>query len=163
MIDAAAVFRGGAVEGNVTATATEQGCRIRAVFTKLPPGKHGFHIHTAGDLRGEGCLGACAHYHAGPAGIRHGGPPGSEGERHTGDLGNIASLGPHVYTLKDVSPSDMWGRSLIVHEDEDDLGKGDYPDSGTTGHSGKRIGCAIFGRALCDTKATARRTRKRKA
>jgi Cu-Zn family superoxide dismutase len=42
---------------------------------------------------------------------------------------------------------------LIVHADEDDLGKGDFPDSKTTGHSGKRIGCAIFGRAMCPTKS----------
>jgi hypothetical protein len=32
------------------------------------------------------------------------------------------------------------------YEDEDDLGLGNYPDSKTTGHYGKRIGCAIFGR-----------------
>jgi Cu-Zn family superoxide dismutase len=41
------------------------------------------------------------------------------------------------------------GRALIIHEDEDDLGLGDFPDSKTTGHSGVRIGCAIFGRADC--------------
>jgi Cu-Zn family superoxide dismutase len=41
---------------------------------------------------------------------------------------------------------DLWGRSAIVHADEDDLGLGDHEDSGTTGHSGARIGCAIFGR-----------------
>jgi Cu-Zn family superoxide dismutase len=48
----------------------------------------------------------------------------------------------------------LLGRALIVHEDEDDLGKGDFPDSKTTGHSGKRIGCAIFGRTLCSKNKT---------
>jgi hypothetical protein len=43
------------------------------------------------------------------------------------------------------------GRALIIHEEEDDLGLGDFPDSKTTGHSGKRIGCAIFGRATRET------------
>jgi hypothetical protein len=46
------------------------------------------------------------------------------------------------------------GRALIIHEDEDDLGLGDFPDSKTTGHSGKRIGCALFGRATRETRAT---------
>jgi Cu-Zn family superoxide dismutase len=51
--------------------------------------------------------------------------------------------------LPDFPPEALWGRTLIVHENEDDLGRGNHPDSGTTGHSGARIGCAIFGRATC--------------
>ena len=37
------------------------------------------------------------------------------------------------------------GRGLIIHADEDDCGKGNFPDSLTTGHSGKRIACAVIG------------------
>ena len=151
-----AVFRDGVVEGEAVVTSSKGGCRLEAVFTKLPPGKHGFHIHRAGDLRGEGCLGACDHYHKGPP-CKHGGAPGpgSTTERHTGDLGNVEpAKGPYSYFLKGVTPLDLVGRSLIVHEDEDDLGLGDFPDSGTTGHSGKRIGCAILGRAKPCAKAT---------
>ena len=37
------------------------------------------------------------------------------------------------------------GRGLIIHADEDDLGLGGFPDSLTTGHSGKRIACAVIG------------------
>ena len=143
---AVAVFRDGPVEGEVVVTGAKGGSYVNAVFTKLPAGKHGFHIHRAGDLRGEGCLGACEHYHKGRP-CRHGGAPGSKGERHTGDLGNIERGSTYSYFLKGVTPFDLLGRSLIVHEDEDDLGRGGFPDSGTTGHSGKRIGCAILGRA----------------
>jgi len=146
MNTAVAVFQNGPVEGEVVVTGVKGGCSVNAVFTKLPAGKHGFHIHRAGDLRGEGCLGACEHYHKGRP-CRHGGPPGSKGERHTGDLGNIERGSAYSYFLKGVTPFDLLGRSLIVHEDEDDLGRGGFPDSGTTGHSGKRIGCAIVGRA----------------
>jgi len=31
------------------------------------------------------------------------------------------------------------GRSVVIHADKDDLGKGNYKDSLTTGHSGKRL------------------------
>jgi Cu/Zn superoxide dismutase len=51
--------------------------------------------------------------------------------------------------LEGVKPSELWGRALIVHADEDDLGQGGHIDSKVTGHSGDRIGCAIFGRASC--------------
>lgn len=78
--------------------------------------------------------------------VSHGGPRSKE--RHTGDLGNVEIRGKesrYSYFLEGISPVDLWGRALIVHADEDDLGT---EDSKTTGHSGARIGCAIFGR-LC--------------
>jgi Cu-Zn family superoxide dismutase len=37
------------------------------------------------------------------------------------------------------------GRSVIIHEDEDDLGKGNHKDSLITGNSGKRIACGVIG------------------
>ena len=162
MSDAVAVFKEPMIHGNAIAKAEGRGTRLRVTFTKLPTGLHGFHIHKAGDLRGEGCLGACEHLHVGPP-SDHGSKPGSKGPRHTGDLGNVEcgqSESHYSYYLSDVKPQDLFGRSLIVHEDEDDLGQGDFPDSKTTGHSGKRIGCAIFGRALCKTPTKTRKQRK---
>lgn len=169
---AVSVFQGPAVRGEAVALPAGRGCKLQVRITDLPAGKHGFHIHTAGDLRGEGCQGACQHYHKGrPA--RHGGPPlyGTglkEGPRHTGDLGNIF-LGDggepfeHTYVLPDVKPEELWGRTLIVHADPDDLGQGEHDDSGTTGHSGARIGCAIFGRgADCPIAAAAAKAKTRK-
>lgn len=146
-----AVFATRSVQGEVTFEPLAGRMRIVAHFTRLPVGKHGFHLHRAGDLRGEGCKNACAHYHVGPP-QDHGGPPGSKGERHTGDLGNISSDRSHYsWIVKDARIEDLWGRSIIVHADEDDLGLGDAEDSLTTGHSGKRIACAIIGRTMdCD-------------
>ena len=162
---AVAVFTGAGVRGEAVASAIRGGCRLRVVFTYLPSGEHGFHIHKAGDLRGEGCKGACEHYHIGPA-ANHGPAPSHHNqERHTGDLGNIA-LGPagrpfrHTYFLKDVQPADLFGRSLIVHADPDDLGHGPHEDSKTTGHSGARIACAIFGRGSAPAKNHTRRTKR---
>ena len=154
---AVAVFAQDDIVGEVVATYEEEGTLIVAVFTMLPAGKHGFHIHKAGDLRGQGCKGACEHWHKG-APCDHGGRPrrSSTGnqERHTGDLGNIeirpgSSGAKFTYLLEGVKPSELWGRALSVHADEDDLGHGGHEDSKTTGHSGARIGCAIFGRASC--------------
>lgn len=148
-----AVFQTRKVRGEAVAYAhptRKNTLKLRVKFTRLPRGLHGFHIHKAGDLRGEGCKGACDHYHVG-APAKHGGPPSRRNmQRHTGDLGNVR--GPRwtrTYTIPHVQPKDLWGRSLIVHADPDDLGKGQHPDSETTGHSGKRIACAIFGRADC--------------
>lgn len=140
-MNAIAVFKD--MEGDVIASNYKNGVKIKAHFTKLPPGKHGFHIHKAGDLRGEGCMGLCEHYDIGHN--THGSP----GYGHTGDLGNIElknGVFNKEYFIKGITVKDLWGRSVIIHEDEDDLGKGGFEDSKTTGHSGKRIGCAIFGR-----------------
>ncbi len=149
---AVAVFKSRSVVGEAIAERENADVLLRVKFTKLPAGKHGFHIHVAGDLRGEGCQGACAHWHVGNP-TNHGGLKSKH--RHTGDLGNVAitrkrRVFRRTYRLKGIEPADLWGRTLIVHADEDDLGKGPHEDSKTTGHSGKRIACAIFGRIKCD-------------
>ena len=149
---AVAVFRTPKVEGDVLFYNTPKGVRVCVRFTKLPSGEHGFHIHKAGDLRGEGCKGACDHWHKGKPSL-HGGPPTYKGPRHTGDLGNIsmpkdADELKIDFLLKRVSVQELFGRSLIVHADEDDLGQGSHDDSHTTGHSGARIACAVIGRML---------------
>ncbi len=162
---AVAVFNTDMIVGQCVVMPEKQGSRLVATFSKLPPGKHGFHIHKAGDLRGEGCAGACHHYHVGSP-VRHGGPPSRKKtrrlrSRHSGDLGNIECKGKtcrYSYYLPDVKPADLWGRSLIIHADEDDLGQGGHDDSHTTGHSGARIGCALFGRTAANC---TRRLRKR--
>jgi len=148
---AIAVLRQSGIDADIVVSPCRKGVTLTATFRALPPGKHGFHIHKAGDLRGEGCKGLCEHYDKGRH--RHGAGPTSKRERHTGDLGNIEWSSKRRNTLKkryclpNVSVQELWGRSIIVHADEDDLGKGNHSDSAITGHSGARIGCAIFGRA----------------
>ena len=145
-----AVFNTRTIKGEVLFTDVAAGVKVEATFTQLPTGEHGFHIHKSGDLRGKGCKGACDHYHAGPA-QDHGGPPGTTGPRHTGDLGNVA-LGQggqpfhKTYTLKGIKVADLFGRSVIVHADPDDYGRGGHEDSLTTGHAGKRLACSVIGR-----------------
>ncbi len=153
---AVAVFKSGPVIGEAVATDGEGGIHLAVHFTKLPGGKHGFHIHTAGDLRGEGCKGACSHWSKDKSAAH-----GDYGKGHTGDLGNIApgrnGEFKRTYIIKDASVDELFGRTLIVHADPDDLGEGGHDDSKTTGHSGARIACAIFGRAQgCEQKGGVR-------
>ena len=44
------------IEGEILVTNCVDGVKLEAKFTKLPVGKHGFHIHKAGDLRGANCV-----------------------------------------------------------------------------------------------------------
>jgi Cu-Zn family superoxide dismutase len=155
---AVAVFQTSDIHGSVVFRQIKNGVSVNIEFSKLPTGRHGFHIHRGGDLRGDGCIGACDHWSL--TNTHHGGAPHSDGERHTGDLGNIE--GPactHKYVLKGVKLDDIYGRSIIIHADEDDLGRGSWPDSHTTGHSGARMGCAIIGRIVCDQRRTTRKKR----
>ena len=153
-VRAVAMFNVNGVVGEALFYQRKNGVVVKSVFSKLPPGKHGYHIHKAGDLRGEGCKLACDHWHKGPA-TEHGGPPPSTKPRHTGDLGNIeAKPGSYEHFLRGVTVEELYGRSVIVHADPDDYGKGGHEDSLTTGHSGARIACAVIGRTLesCEIK-----------
>ena len=108
--------------------------------------KHGFHIHEAGDLR-EGCKSCCAHYN--PTNTTHSGLDGG----HAGDLGNIKTDTQGICNMSIKTDKfivdEIIGRSIIIHEDEDDLGLGNFEDSSTTGHSGARIACSVIGIAAC--------------
>ena len=123
--------------------------RIYGSIRGLRPGLHGFHIHEAGDMT-KGCDSACAHYN--PHGHNHGGLTAKK--RHVGDLGNVEAGKNGVAAIDIVDrfvklrgKYSVIGRSLVVHEDEDDLGNGNHDDSLTTGHSGKRLACGVIGYA----------------
>ena len=111
-------------------------------------GLHGFHVHKCGDMS-EQCESMCAHFN--PFNKEHGGPDSKI--RHVGDLGNLKTNehGIAKYVTHDDmiklrgTKSNIIGRGLIIHADEDDCGKGNHPDSLTTGHAGKRIACAVIG------------------
>jgi Cu-Zn family superoxide dismutase len=76
-------------------------------------------------------------------------------DRHVGDLGNLKSnaKGEAKYTFYDDviglrgTKTNIIGRGLIIHADEDDCGQGGQPDSLITGHAGKRIACSVIGYA----------------
>ena len=123
-------------------------CKVVAHVRGLKPNSlHGFHIHEFGDLT-EGCKTAGPHFN--PFGKNHGGP--LDKERHVGDLGNlktdekgVAYLAMSDHLIKLFGDNSILGRSCVVHELEDDYGRGGHADSLTTGHSGPRLACGVIG------------------
>jgi Cu-Zn family superoxide dismutase len=73
--------------------------------------------------------------------------------RHVGDCGNIVvEEGGNVTYLtlqsnliKLSGETSVIGRAYVLHADEDDLGRGGYSDSKTTGHAGARVACGTIG------------------
>ena len=113
----------------------------------MEDGLHGFHIHKCGDLT-KGCSSACEHFN--PFNNNHGSL--NSKNSHAGDLGNIKSMKKLAHgTIKTNkislinSKTNIIGRMIIVHKDEDDLGKGDNEESLVTGNAGKRLACGVIG------------------
>ncbi len=120
------------------------GVEFKVFIEGLPEGYHGFHIHRKGNEL-EGCQSLCDHYN--PTKKHHG--DRNSLNSHVGDLGNLYSDASYIvdekFIAKRVRLPEIFGRSLIVHADRDDLGKGDHSDSLTTGHSGERILWGVIG------------------
>ncbi|XP_077028642.1 copper chaperone for superoxide dismutase isoform X2 [Agelaius phoeniceus] len=95
-------------------------CLVDGAVSGLPPGPHGLHIHEFGDLS-DACNSCGGHFN--PDGEIHGGPQ----DQH------------RVW--------DIIGRSVVVAEGEDDLGRGSHPLSRVTGNSGPGLACGVVARA----------------
>jgi len=141
--EAVAVIASGKIQGTVIFKQKDDHVRIVIDIKGLSKNhKHGFHIHETGDLR-EGCKSCCAHYN--PHNTTHSGLEGG----HAGDLGNIKTnengeCNMSIKTNKFIV-DEILGRSIIIHQDEDDFGLGAHDDSKITGHSGARIACSVIG------------------
>uniref|UniRef100_B8YNY0 Superoxide dismutase [Cu-Zn] n=1 Tax=Ginkgo biloba TaxID=3311 RepID=B8YNY0_GINBI len=146
---AVAVLKGNSpVEGVVNLVQEENSpTTVKVRVTGLTPGKHGFHLHEFGDTT-NGCISTGSHYN--PKSLTHGAP--EDQIRHAGDLGNIVagSDGIAEATIVDnqiplTGPNSVVGRAFVVHELEDDLGKGGHELSLTTGNAGGRLACGVVG------------------
>ncbi|XP_078343505.1 superoxide dismutase [Cu-Zn]-like isoform X2 [Oculina patagonica] len=111
---------------------------------------HGFHIHEGNDTTTDGCQSTGGHYN--PFNKTHGGP--QDQIRHVGDLGNLKAdymgvintqLIDHLISL--VGPNSVIGRSFVIHQKPDDLGRGTGAaknESLITGNAGARLGCGVI-------------------
>ncbi|XP_075597607.1 copper chaperone for superoxide dismutase isoform X1 [Balearica regulorum gibbericeps] len=121
-------------------------CLVDGAIDGLPPGPHGLHVHEFGDLS-RPCDSCGGHFN--PDGECHGGP--QDQHRHVGDLGNIwaDAEGRASFRMEDsrLKVWDIIGRSVVVDEGEDDLGRGSHPLSRVTGNSGPGLACGVVARA----------------
>lgn len=132
--------QGSALSGKAVLKDTPAGLEIRASLSGVSPGKHGFHIHQFGAC---GDAGKAAGGHFNPDGVQHG-LLMKDGfvHAHAGDLGNIEAAADGTAKYEAVIGSlslsgdkySVAGRSLILHEKEDDFGQ-------PTGNAGGRVGC----------------------
>lgn len=129
------------VSGRVVFVQEQEGVRIVANFNGLKPGIHGFHIHEKGDCSAPDATSAGGHFN--PTSEPHAAPDAEK--RHLGDLGNITAdqEGHAVYERLDnklslEGPNSILGKSVIVHEKEDDY------QTQPTGNAGGRIGCGVI-------------------
>ena len=134
--------KGSDVQGIVTFTKSGEEIKIVADVTGLTSGKHGFHIHAYGDCSSPDGNSAGGHFN--PTNNPHAGHDAAQ--RHVGDLGNLEAdtsgkahleLTDSVMTMS--GEKSIIGRSVIVHEKEDDL------KSQPVGNAGGRLACGVIG------------------
>jgi Cu-Zn family superoxide dismutase len=132
---------GNETSGSVTFEEVDGTVRIDAQLSGLPPGKHGFHIHTIGDCSAPDGTSAGGHFN--PGNTEHGAPDSPT--HHAGDLGNIeADANGDVdfgMTVNFISlsegPNSVADRAVIIHAAADDFGQ-------PTGNAGPRLACGII-------------------
>lgn len=131
---------GSPMSGTATFTTTGDKVELKIDVSGLPPGKHAVHIHQHGDCSSPDAQSAGDHWN--PTNEAH----GKFGEHpfHLGDIGNIdvgddgrgsLSMSTDLWTIGTGGPSDVAGRSLVVHADPDDF------KTQPAGASGTRVGC----------------------
>uniref|UniRef100_A0A0S2A4G9 Superoxide dismutase [Cu-Zn] n=1 Tax=Phaedon cochleariae TaxID=80249 RepID=A0A0S2A4G9_PHACE len=135
------------VTGELNFTQVENGVRITGEIHGIHEGKHGGHVHVDADIS-KGCIGAGGPFN--PHNVRHAGP--DDEIRNTGDLGNVVGDRFGVAHIDVVDKriklnkgiDGIIGRGFVIHEKEDDLGRGNNAESGKTGNSGGRIACGVI-------------------
>jgi Cu-Zn family superoxide dismutase len=132
--------------GTVTATSNPSGTVLAPNLKDLTPGLHGFHVHQNPDCGpgvkdGKKVPGLAAGGHYDPAGTgRHEGPYGN------GHLGDLPALyvdengnANHPVLAPRLKPSDLKGRSLMIH-----AGGDNYSDNPKKlGGGGARMACGV--------------------
>ncbi|XP_043918116.1 extracellular superoxide dismutase [Cu-Zn] [Protopterus annectens] len=101
--------------------------------------KRAIHVHEFGDIS-DGCDSTGGHYN--PYGVKH--------PYHPGDFGNFLPKDGKITKKKSIKvtligPDSILGRAIVVHENEDDLGKGGNEASHLHGNAGKRLACCVIG------------------
>jgi len=93
----------------------------------------------------NGCESAGGHYN--PDDVDH----GDLDNGHIGDLGNVTAntngIADFTIIAKRVDligERSVIGRAIVIHSNEDDLGKGGDEESLKTGNAGERLACGVI-------------------
>ncbi|KAE9987434.1 hypothetical protein EG328_002790 [Venturia inaequalis] len=151
MVKAVAVIRGDStVKGTVTFEQESEGAPTTVTYDLTgndANAERAMHVHSFGDNT-NGCTSAGPHFN--PYGKEHGAP--TDSERHVGDLGNFKTDGQgnsqgsiEDKLIKLIGAESVIGRTVVVHDGTDDLGKGGHTDSKKTGNAGGRPACGVIG------------------
>jgi len=131
--------------GTATLKETPKGVSLRLAVENLPPGVHGFHIHTVGKCEPPDFKSAGGHFN--PEGKKHGleNPEG----HHAGDMQNLTVDAQGKAKVKAVltgvtlgeganSLFQPAGTALVIHADPDDM------KTDPAGNAGARIACGVI-------------------
>ena len=137
-----ATVEGTRVEGTADLVQTGDTLVITGEVRGLEPGLHGFHVHETGVCDQPDFESAGSHFDT--TGEEHGAP--EDTAQHAGDLGNLEAAENGVATFRietttislDGATNSVLGRTLIVHQDADDL------ESQPSGEAGARIACGVI-------------------
>ena len=134
------------VSGSLKFDADSASGKVKMVLEITVPVKAGksvaIHIHEHGDC---GDMGKMAHGHWNPTNAQHG--KWGSASFHSGDIGNIKldakgkgklTLSTDLWTLGGKPDKNILGKSIIVHNGEDDY------TTQPSGNSGSRIGCGVI-------------------
>ncbi|KAJ3318691.1 Superoxide dismutase [Cu-Zn] [Boothiomyces sp. JEL0866] len=140
---------GANVSGTVTFEQPDQYTFIKITLDikgLAPSSTHGWHVHNLTVPVSQNCTAAGPHFN--PMNKTHGAP--EDDIRHFGDLGNFVTdaNGKATITVTDRLLSlfgdvnvNALNRGLVIHQNPDDLGKGNATTSLTTGNAGGRLAC----------------------
>ncbi len=141
---------GSSVTGNAAFALRDGVVTLEVAISNASPGKHGLHIHEKGDCSPENASNAGGHWNP-DAHVHGSGLPDASASSHLGDLGNITIAGDGKgvltiskaeWTLGTGAITDVIGRSIVFHANEDDL----VTNSGDAGpgNSGGRLACGVI-------------------
>jgi Cu-Zn family superoxide dismutase len=133
--------------GIVLFTDAAGGAKIKIDLFRLPPGPHGFHIHSNGScapgpINGDNAPAGAAGGHYDPAGTgKHMGPTGMG---HLGDLPvlNIDANGSEhdvLFAPRITNVGSLRGHAVVIH-----AGGDNYSDVPPMGGGGARIACGVI-------------------
>jgi len=130
------------VGGDLRFSQTSDGVRVTGTVVGLKPNApHAFHVHEKGDCSASNGSSAGGHFN--PTNQPHGAFNGKE--HHVGDMPSLKADAKGVAEVDFVSrefvldgPNSIIGRSVIVHENPDDV------NSQPAGNAGARLACGVI-------------------